>query len=340
MAVFRVNATRNGVLTGAPPVACWETRLRHHLDRLAPGAPVCILLHGYRYTWAGPTDACCPQRRLYGIEPSGCRALRPQAAGWAGQLGFREQGHDDGLCIAFGWEGRTMKSGGRARSFARIYRDTPRTSEALADLIAVIAGARPDLQVDLFAHSLGARLALGLLGQDGTLPVNRLILMGAAEFTTIAQAALDTAPGAEVFHLLSRANDVFDRLFQLSAPKPALQARTLGEAGLGRRHRRWLDIQLDLPELSGWMAARGHRLERDEPISHWHFYTDPGAMSLYRAILRQREAHGIAALLADGLPDRIEPRWSRLRQGLGGLAGGGGLGPTVTTGTSPLPNRG
>ncbi|MEM9736049.1 MAG: hypothetical protein AAF908_05545, partial [Pseudomonadota bacterium] len=55
-----------------------------------------------------------------------------------------------------------------------------------------------------------------------------------------------------------------------------------------------------------------------------------------RSLLRQRAATGIGALLADGLPTQLEPRWARLRPTMGRIGRGGGFGPQA----APLPNGG
>ncbi|MEM1276357.1 MAG: hypothetical protein AAGH74_07515 [Pseudomonadota bacterium] len=240
----------------------------------------------------------------------------------------------DGLCIAFGWEARSTQSGGQMRTFARIYRDAAMAAEALGELTAYIAERRPDLRIDMLAHSLGARVALGCLYKQPLDQYGRIILMGAAEFVEEAEAALAAPYQAEIYHLLSRANDLFDGMFSFFAPSHhAFCNRSLGIKGLGRVHARWLDLQLDLPALGDWMELRGHGLMRQDRISHWHFYADPGAMSFYRAILRHRPPHAIRNLRAARIPEEIEPRWSRL------------IGPPTqaandwpTSGT-PLPNR-
>lgn len=337
MAVIRVNTTRDGMLELSGASGCWRTALGHALRGLHPGAPICVLIHGFRFTWRSGRPGVDPQDRLYGTDQRAADTAKPYRANWAGRLGFRDAGSGDGLCIAFGWEARSTGSGGQLRSFAQIYRDAAKAGAGLADVIHLISTHRADAEIDIFAHSLGARVALQAVHHAPDLTFGRLILLGAAEFAQTAYHALTKSPTPTVYHVMSRANDPFDGLFCHFAPAPKLREdRSLGYYGLGRAHPRWIDIQLDLPEMRGWLAARGHRLMRDERVSHWHFYTDPGAMSFYNAILRQRAPYAIGDLLGDGLPDRIEPRWSRLRPRLRNLSRGGGLGPTA----APLPSRG
>lgn len=337
MAVIRVNATRDGVLELSGASGCWRAATAHALRVLPSKTPICILIHGYRFTWRGGRACLDPQERLYGTDRTFTQAVKPERANWAGWLGFDDRSAADGLCIAFGWEARSTASGDGFRTFGRIYRDAAKTGAALARLVRFITEQHSDAEIDIVAHSLGARVALQAMHHEPDLAFGRFILLGAAEFVETAHNALEKSCSPTVYHIMSRANDPFDGLFYHFAPAPEHPGdRSLGYSGLGHRHPRWIDIQLDLPEMRGWLAARGHRLRRDEMVSHWHFYTDPGAMSFYRAILRQRPPYAIGDLLGDGLPDRIEPRWSRLKPRLSSLGRGGGLGPTA----APLPSKG
>jgi hypothetical protein len=114
--------------------------------------------------------------------------------------------------------------------------------------------------------------------------------------------------------MIARANDIYDGLFQLFAPRPPRPGDVpLGVRGLGLRHPRWLDVQLDHPKTRAWLTLQGLAPGRPlERVSHWSFYADPGAMAFYRAILRDRRRWSIDAMRTRGLPAEIEPRWARL----------------------------
>jgi len=323
MALLRVNATRSGSLRLAAEGGDWASALQAALAALPDGAPICILIHGFRFTWRREVGAgCfCPHHRLYRPKPvRPTRRRRPLFADWPVALGFSDVGHGNGLCIGFGWDARERRASlslRTGRDFAEIYDRAALAGEALARLTAEIARHRAG-PVNLLAHSLGARVALRGLQVAPGAPFGRVVLLGAAEYrgeAARALSALDAASaGTEVFHMLSRANDLYDRLFQLIAPAPARQGdASLGQSGLGQSHPRWLDIQLDHPQLRPWLAARGCPLERPpERVSHWHFYADPGAMAFCRRILRHAPGYDIGGLRAAGLPDAIEPRWARL----------------------------
>ncbi len=312
MAGIAINATAEGRLT-TPDGAPWETRLAAALGALPAGAPVCVLVHGFRYTWRREVCACaCPHDRLYGdapVPPSARR--RPERAAWARDLGLAGAA----LAVGFAWEARLGRFG--RRGFAEVHARAARAGAALARLLARLADLRPDLRVDAFTHSLGARVALAAGIAAPGLPFRRLVLAGAAAHADEAAGFLEAAgkPGArpEVIHLLSRANDAYDAVFARITPRAARRGPPLGLAGLGRAAPDWLDLQIDHPATARWLAERGMAPERArERVSHWTFYADPGVMAFCRAVLARRDA-AIPALRAAGIPEEIEPRWARFR---------------------------
>ncbi|MEM7496880.1 MAG: hypothetical protein AAF371_02665 [Pseudomonadota bacterium] len=345
MAVLRLNATRDGVLWAPGDDRDWTEALDAALGTLAPAGRVTILVHGYRFTWRPHRDGSaphCPQTRLYaGNPPSGSARLWPCEANWLAGLGLSHRGptRPDGpagrgtvpsLTIGFCWDARrnglaTLLTTGR-NDFAVVYDAAALAGRALAAVLAHIAMRRPDAMPDVLAHSLGARVALGALRAQPQLALGRLVLLGAAEYAGIALEALttQTAAGgtANVYHVFSRANDIFDGIFGLLAPRPSLPGdRPLGLAGLGfgagrasgALAERWIDLELDGGAAARAFAARGLACERaHETVSHWHFYTDPGAMAAWRAILERRPGWEIAELRRAGLGRTPTPRWSRL----------------------------
>lgn len=301
----------------------WVAALSGRLAGLAQGAPVTLLVHGYRFTHSGQPFSADPHQRLYRCEPvAPSRQRRPALAAWPHALGFSEDGAADGLCIAFGWDGRRRRLKSlalRGRSdFALVYEGAALAGLALARLAAEVALQRADLGLGLLAHSLGARVALAAMRARPDLPWARAVLLGGAEYAGLARGVLAAQDrlggGVEILHVLSRANDWYDGLFQVFAPRPGQGGdRPLGVAGLGAAHPRWLDLQLDHPDLDPWLRQRGLRpLTRRETFSHWHFYADPAAMAIWRAVLREPVGWSLAELRASGLPGGIEPRWARL----------------------------
>ena len=319
MAVLRVNAAADGTIPAPGTLSTWRETLRSAIACLPAEAPVTVLVHGYRYTWRPLRGFALhdPHRSLYLLDDlAPCARKRPRTANWPRALGFSERDVRDGLCIALGWDARHWRPG--FDCFARVHHTAQRTAAALVTLVRMIAETDPHRRVDCLSHSLGARVVLQALRSTPDMPVARAILLGGAEYSAEARAALATQDRAggttEFYHMIARANDVYDGLFQLFAPRaPEPGDVPLGVRGLGRSHHRWLDLQLDHPETRRWLTGQGLAPERPpERISHWSFYADPGAMAFYRSILRDRRRWSIAAMRGRGLPTEVEPRWSHL----------------------------
>jgi len=328
MAILRVNSGANGVELADRPGDAGGALTR--AARAIPAdAPIVILIHGFMYDPEGASPAN-PHGALYAETRATTR--RSRRASWPRGLGFTEEGRADGLCVAFAWQSRPRPLatliGAQRNHFSTAYERAPAAAEALLGVIRTLRAARPDAKIDLFCHSLGARVALLALrgaaetGMAGSL--GRVILLGGAEFASAARAtmaALERLPGPrrpEVFNIISRENDLYDALFEFFAPRsranPRPEGGALGRKGLGERRENWIDLQLDHPDVGAFLAARGARLAGGRQVAcHWSFYTRPGAMRLYRRILRQREAWSVAALRAAAAPEAIEPRWTSLR---------------------------
>lgn len=331
MAVIRINASRGGVLMLAGGDPAWTEPIDHALRDLPPGAPITFVIHGYRYAPradGGLGGPFCPHRLLFRAdEVRTCpRAKRPALAAWPRALGFREAGLSDGLCIAFGWDARRDRMSGlwreRRNDFALVYNGAAMAGEALARIFGRIVRRRPGAPIGVMAHSLGARVAFrAMAARPDALP-RRVLLLGPAEYAGEARALLAMqdrlgrrpADLPEVLSVGSRANDLYDALFELFAPVPQLRGdRPLGALGLGQPHRRWMDLQLDHPALADWLESAGMRLTRlPERVTHWSFYADPGAMAFWGRMLRGAAGWGLASLRARGVPETRDARWSRM----------------------------
>ena len=293
-----------------------DARLARTLAATPAGAPVAILIHGYKFD---PFDPRRPQddphRTLFAFHPD---ARGRKVRSWPVGLGFDPERPEGGLCIGFGWPAVAPHLGallatGRT-GFARVYDRAGAMGLRLAELVARIHAVAPGRPVDLFAHSLGARVALAALPYLDPAP-ERIILLGAAEFDDRAREALAGCPAPRppsIYNVTSRANDVYDAAFETFAPR-----RNWGEraVGLGLRDPRpcWLDLQLDRPDVTDWINAQGVPLTPAAArLCHWSFYTRGGAFEVYQAILRRRPGWDIASLGAVACFAAQEPRWSRL----------------------------
>lgn len=244
-------------------------RLAAALAALPPGAPVVVMIHGYRF--CPDSDAHSPHRHILSDRPRpGCW----KAVSWPRHLGLTG---DRGLAIAYGWPAR-----------GSIWAALRRAQAAAADLARLIARIRaldPARPVHLVGHSLGARVGLLALRDLAPGDVQRAILIAAALFRRETRALLDASPAArtaQIINVTGRENLAFDLALRLAAP---LAGPTLGR---GLEAPNWLDLPLDR---SGTLAALrdlGHRIAAPKaPICHWSGYLRPGVFGLYRALLHR-----------------------------------------------------
>ena len=120
MPILRINA-----IGCIPQLAGPDIGKSHLSDVLKPhlgGAPVLIMLHGYRYSPSRPDSNPHDQ-----ILKNGHDHPQRRLQGWPRRMGYGAGTADLGLCIAFGWE-----AGG---SIWRAHREAGRAGLALAALI-------------------------------------------------------------------------------------------------------------------------------------------------------------------------------------------------------------
>ena len=286
MTVIAVNAE------GPLPVAA--APLRAIIDNLTPGAPVTIMLHGYRFSPASP--ATDPHISIYAPVP---RRRDGRTLSWSRRLGLV----GTRLGIGFGW--RADGTLWRAQA------EAAQAGLALARLIARLrdAGAGP---VGLIGHSLGGRVALSALAHLDPGDVGRIVLLSAAEFRGPAQQALATPAGraAHVLNVTSRENDLYDKAFELLVGGPHGPDGCALGAGLDAPNA--VTVQIDDPRHRDGLRALGYPTAAPvRRICHWSAYMRPGLFPLYRAFLHRPDTLTLPMLRAV-LPADTAPRWSRL----------------------------
>lgn len=284
MAVVRITAGEGGPqgLAALAPA----------LAGLPGGAPVAVLVHGYRYAPGHPRD--CPHDDI--LAPEG-------AASWPRGLGLAGLG---GLAVCFGWQAR----GGLHAAYGR----AGAAGQALADLVAHLRTVAPGQRIALMGHSLGARVVLSALAALPAGAADLAILLAPAELAGPGAAALaaPAARGLPVIHVTSAENALFERGFGL-----LMGAAPIGLAPV--RHPGWIDLRLDDPAVLAALARLGHPVgPRAARICHHSSYTRPGALALQGALIAGRLGPGA---LRDALPAAAPrpPRWR-----LPGLGGGMG----------------
>lgn len=269
-----------------------------HLDRallarkladLPAGAPVVVMIHGWRYAPGLSSD--CPHGSILSLDPP---PHDRRVVSWPRHLGLDGK---SGLGIALGWNARCDPW--RAHSRAQ------RTGAALAE-IARTVHSQVGRGVEIFAHSMGARVALSALPMVEPGQITRCILLAPAETRGRALAALRSPAGqaAEFINVTTRENDLFDAFFEWGIH---LGLRTSIGQGLGVRRANWHDLWIDQHATLKALADLGHPLfDPPKRICHWSPYLRPGTIALYRAIVFGR-------LRAQDLPtQRPSHRWSRL----------------------------
>lgn len=287
MALVRVNVDGNSL-------ACDMAALQAALRALPPGAPVVVMLHGYRFAPGIPGS--CPHDHILSLRPApGSRRVRS----WPRHLGLG--GHEAGLAVAFGWPALGTIWGAYDRAGA--------AGAALAGLITLIRRIDASRPVDAIAHSLGARVVLQALPRLAPGDLGQAILLAAAEFRGPTETALASPAGraAEIVNVTSRENDLFD--FFLETLVGGSCRTSIGQ-GLARHHPNWTDLQIDQPATAAALRRLGFRLGPAGPrICHWSPYLRPGLFPVYRALLA-RSLH--PATLRACLPAEPDARWSRL----------------------------
>ncbi len=297
MPLLKINADAGRLALHGP--GDLDAALRAATGALPPGAPVVLMIHGFRFSPHDPrTD---PHRHILSLSPvPGCR----KSVSWPRHLGFGRGAAGEGLCIAFGWPARG--------SIWRAWRAAAGAGQALAELIARLHRLRRG-PADLLCHSLGARVALSALPGLPAGSVGRAVLMAAADYRGHVHPVLDTPAGAaaEFVNVTSRENDPFDAALEWLIRPPRRGDRALG-CGLGTRRRNWLDLQLDCPQTLEVLNDLGYRIPAlARRVCHWSAYLRPGLFRLYRDLIRERDLLPLDRLAAL-LPERPAPRWSGL----------------------------
>ncbi len=295
MPILRINAV------GCRPQLAEPNAARRTLATALParldGAPVLIMLHGYRYSPSH--EGQNPHNHI--LKTGQDHPVR-RAQSWPRRMGYGVGTPDKGLCIAFGWEaGGTIWRANREAGLAGI---------ALADLVTQLAAKGAGV-VNIIAHSLGARVALAALPNLRPGLIDRMILLTGAELRSTAEAALMCPAGrrTKVLNVISRENDIFDFMYEWLLAPHRFGARALG-AGLALPH--CVTAQIDHPDHLAGLRALGFAIgPATHRMCHWSSYLRPGLFSLYRAFLDPDTALDLADLRG-ALPAPLTPRWSRL----------------------------
>lgn len=327
--------------TLAPPLlADKHSRLWHYLTqqigvlgKMEEEQPLVILVHGFLFdpkqaVSNDPKETDNPHGRLYHfVEADAREEERHHTTGWPLRLGFdpADVSGRTGLAVAFGWHSQPGFASSLLQHFqnfyARAYDYAGQTAWALVNVMHALSGLMPGRRIDLFCHSLGARVVIRAIAQlcehrpALASRLGRVLLLGGAEYAVEAQLMmrrlLDLGGALPSFYnFVSRENDVLDLLGEHFGPRGFGNHNVIGHNGLGngRRAEQWIDLRIDCPRLAEWLRPRGFSISGDDPASvwdHWHYYTHRPNMALYRSILRERERWEVGALRAAGVPEGL-----------------------------------
>ncbi|MFA3916033.1 hypothetical protein [Ruegeria hyattellae] len=294
MPLIRINAQGDRpALQGSPQAPS------NVLARAQTGTgPVIVMTHGCKYQPGNVRH--CPHENIFALPRPG---KSRRACQWPQELGFGQGNADEGLAIAFGWDGR----GGLWQAQRRAVE----AGRALAEIVAHLRQIAPDRPVHFIGHSMGIEVALEALHHLPPGALSRIISLTGAAYRRRALAALDTAAGqaAAFINVTSRENDLFDFMYECLIAPPERGDRALG---FGLDALNAVTLQLDcrhtlehISRFAGPVGGPEHR------VCHWSSYRRPGALRFYNALLRAPEGFDLS-LLRTGMPQAVAPRWSRL----------------------------
>jgi hypothetical protein len=307
--------------------------------------PVVVMVHGFLFdprdtVSSAPGESDNPHSRIYHFQTQPANEVREHTTGWPVHLGFdaADTTGKSGLAFAFGWNSRPGFASSLISHFqnfyARSYENAEQAAWSLVCCLHVLHRLLPENQrIDLFCHSLGSRVvvrAIALMAKDGHTDVlkriDRAIILGGAEYVVEARlmlqrlSAVDMKGHIQFYNMVSRENDVLDKLGENFGPRTFGNSNVIGHNGLDVEDPKslgptWLDLQIDGKKLADWMSAspRNITVSGDNPESiwdHWYYYTHHGNMELYHKLLRERAAWKIDDLRVAGIPDKVARRLS------------------------------
>lgn len=317
-------------------------------DRTMPDlddGPVTVMVHGFLFDPRDtvsdePKETDNPHGRLYHFqERAKAEEVRHHTSGWPVRLGYgaNDKTGRDGLVLAYGWHSRpgfaeSLIKGGQ-NFYSRAYSNAgPAAWNLLTALHVLDHKLAAGKKITLFCHSLGSRVVIRLLAiaakhnrLDLLDRIDKVIVLGGAEY--VVEARLMLRRLSEVgqldrisfYNVVSRENDVLDKLGENFGPRTFGNTNVVGHNGLDVEDSRslgpfWVDMQIDSAEFSRWMSAnKGFHVTGDNPEAvwdHWYYFTDPGNMEVYRDIVRNPDNWNIAALRGADMPDRVSRRRS------------------------------
>jgi len=215
MAVIQASVCGEHVINPGWPRRDFRHTLEPALDMLPDNAPVVIYVHGH-LDWPHPD-------------------VLQQA---------REQ---VGLAITLNWPAKA-RFFGVVPDVNQLYVDAGNAAPALAWLINLLGKLAPDKQIDMIAHSLGARVGLQTLPYLRQGNLARFVGLAAVEFSAYTLMALQAPIARDIsfYNVTSAKPSLFHHMMHHLGPRPG-PADGLLCRGFAFPRANWIDICLEKP---------------------------------------------------------------------------------------------
>jgi len=319
-----------------------------NLPEFAPDGPVCVMVHGFQYDPRSPLGRSTnPHSQLYHFNEEDLEIERSTSATpWPKRLGYEDDEGESGMAVGFAWSSdptyvrgdwrdlfstlRWSESGAETY-YSTAYRKAPMAAEGLARTITALAEVFPNRRIDLFAHSLGARVtlfALRRLAEENRVAVldrvGRVVLLSGAPHWLDARMALralrqHSRSRPQIFNIIVSRDATLNRWGRRFAAfagrmdeRPRLLDRiwalfvggkVIGLNGKPKdaKFAAWMDLHLDLPAVANWASRLDPPLDfrptwRSAASDHSAAYAWPPYMQFYSKILRERKDWSLNAL--------------------------------------------
>ena len=288
---------------GTPGCADASPQLTAAIDQwlsVVQGSRIIVMAHGYNFDPTGTVGGADddPFNLVYGVPGAafGNAETVDYHNSWLPLVGETDNFGNNPveIALAFAW----MSSGDVQQYQPAGWRNSyqyaalelaPLAAKALATVLKYLNSKNKFIYI--LAHSLGTRLvsqAIQLLqpGVDDK-QIQKLVLLGGAEFCPDAKANLLDGRGFEVFNVANRS----DLVLQVGAEAACAPFRAEGsgtELVIGRDGLmvapNWLDIQIDLDATANWLKQRKYSVSGSpdnqiHPASfmrHWVYYMNNG----------------------------------------------------------------
>lgn len=322
------------------------------VSEMSASAPICIMVHGFQYDPRAPVShdrgrASNPHAQIFHFNEDDPTVERvAHTTPWPLRLGFIDDDGETGLAVAFGWASDPTYARGDWRDwlsrlrwseagaetyYATAYRTAPIAATGLARVIVALSQVFPNREIDLIAHSLGARVAIRALKRlaeenhpKALSHVGRVILLGGAPHWLDARRAVQSIAEIsrmrpQIFNVmvsrdaaLSRWGTRFAAFAEMRGDQPRLRDRlysllfggnVIGLHGKppGAHFTAWMDLYLDLPPMQNWASRLRPPLDfrptwRWSSSDHWSLFTWTPYMKFYSNILRERKSWSLNTL--------------------------------------------